>query len=104
MVALVERDTEAMEEVYDGIVRLYDLINDLVDFAEVDAVENEGDKLDLVEPVILKVEELTKVLVSEYRIFAKTNKIPDRFTKKRINSLITGVKVEIGNCRKKLPS
>jgi len=100
--AIRRDDSDLREVVYDNIVKLYDYGSELVDFAEIDALENEGKKLDLVEPVINGIEDFVKVLVVEYRLYAKSGKVPDRFTKKKIYALVKNLRLSIKECKTKI--
>ncbi len=89
---------EKHTEIYNAIIGFYDLAEKLVDSVEHPDVKDPVSQLDLIEPLVKKLEEATDLLSEEYRNFVATGKKPGFLAKKKIEKAIKTVNTVLMEC------
>ncbi len=96
-----ELTKEQYEQSYNKIVKFYDLADDLLSTVNAPGVKDPLERVNLVEPLVKKVEEATDTIATEYREFVATGKKPGILGRKRIEKALYNL-YEIINTYKEL--
>lgn len=90
---MVSATIKRHEDNYNKIIKFYDLAEDLIQAVESD--KNPEALLDLVEPLIDRIEKSTDVLAEEYRAYVKSGKRFGIFGKLRVERAMGNLKYAV---------